>query len=60
MDDAAAANQLNEIDAGADRVSPSDRTKVILLSQVVAIVALLVVWSIIRSRQAAARSTATS
>jgi len=35
-------------------VPAEDRTKVIILSQVVAIVALLVIWSIIRSKRAAA------
>lgn len=32
-------------------VSPSDRTLVIVLSQVVTIVAMVVLWSIVRSRR---------
>lgn len=32
-------------------VSKTDRTRVIIMSQVVAIVALIVLWSILRNRQ---------
>jgi hypothetical protein len=32
-------------------VTKSDRTKVIMLSQIVTIVALIVLWSILRGRQ---------
>lgn len=32
-------------------VSTTDRTRVIMLSQLVAIVALIVLWSILRARQ---------
>jgi hypothetical protein len=39
-----------------DRAAAADRTKVILLSQIVVIVALLVAWSIIRGTQSAGRS----
>lgn len=35
-------------------VSKTDRTRVIMLSQIVTIVALLVLWSILRSRQPSA------
>ena len=35
-------------------VSKADRTKVIILSQVVTIVALIVLWSILRGRQSEA------
>ena len=35
-------------------VSKADRTKVIMLSQVVTIVALIVLWSILRGRQSEA------
>lgn len=38
---------------GVEGVSAEDRTKVIMMSQVVAIVALLVLWSIIRAKRAA-------
>ena len=38
-------------------VSAEDRTKVIVLAQVFAIVALLVLWSIIRGKRAAAKPT---
>ncbi len=34
-------------------VTKTDRTRVIILSQVVTIVALLVLWSVIRTRQPA-------
>ena len=34
------------------RASSSERTKVILMAQLVAIVALIVVWSIVRNRRA--------
>lgn len=34
------------------QVTPADRTKVILMSQVVTIVALIVLWLIVRSRRA--------
>lgn len=36
---------------GVEGVSPTDKTRVILMSQVVTIVALLVLWSILRSRR---------
>ena len=34
-----------------ERASAADRTKVVLMAQVVVIVALLVVWSILRARR---------
>ena len=37
-------------------VSPKERTLVIVLAQVATIVALLVAWSIIRSKRAAAKA----
>lgn len=36
------------------RATPEQRTKVILMAQLVAIVALLVVWSILRSKRSRA------
>lgn len=36
-------------------VSTTDRTRVIMLSQVVSIVALIVLWSIVRNRQSGAQ-----
>ena len=39
-------------------VSKTDRTRVIILSQVVTIVALLVLWSILRTRQSDAGPSA--
>jgi len=37
--------------APAERASAADRTKVILMAQVVVIVALVVVWSLLRARR---------
>lgn len=41
-----------------DRASAADRTKVIVMAQVVVIVALLVIWSIFRARRSGGRSPA--
>ncbi|MDH3261802.1 MAG: hypothetical protein OEM81_11570 [Acidimicrobiia bacterium] len=51
---------MTKLEAGMDKtkrmsrvegVSKADRTRVIILSQIVTIVGLLVLWSILRSRQ---------
>lgn len=43
--------QRSEHEGALGRASPTDRTKVIILAQIVVIVALLVVWSIVRTRR---------
>ncbi len=53
MTDAATFKDHSAKAKGIEGVSSEDRTKVIVLSQVVAIVALLVLWSIIRAKRAA-------
>jgi heme/copper-type cytochrome/quinol oxidase subunit 2 len=46
-----------EYEGTTDRASPADRTKVIILAQIVTIVALLVVWSIVRARRSNGEET---
>jgi len=52
LDGARRARTAKPVDS-REPVAPSERTKVILMAQVVAIVALLVLWSIMRSKRAA-------
>ncbi len=51
LDRAKRARTAEPVDS-RESVAASERTKVILMAQVVAIVALLVLWSIMRSRRA--------
>jgi len=53
LDRAKAARADESVDS-REPVAASERTKVILMAQVVAIVALLVLWSILRSKRACA------
>jgi hypothetical protein len=54
MLDRAKAARTGESVNSREPVAASERTKVILMAQVVAIVALLVLWSIMRSKPACA------
>lgn len=51
LDRAKRAGPGGQVDS-REPVAASERTRVILMAQVVAIVALLVVWSIMRSKRA--------
>lgn len=52
LDRAKRARTATPVDS-REPVAASERTKVILMAQVVTIVALLVLWSIMRSKRAA-------